>query len=119
MQSSAVKDLNGSSLNDDLIYFSDYAEKNYRNFVQTKAKSKPFVPNFICVNDNEKREKATAATKPLLEVRHQIFSLLEKLPPHARQTFQEVYKREVQASHELHVYLDFYNMAIELDNIYK
>ena len=114
-QASSTKDLDGNELNNDVIYFADHASRNYEHYVLAKLSHTPFVADLIYVNDIEKKQHHAAASKSLNEIKRLIFGILEELPQTKRQTLKELYNKEIDSQRsELHEYLDFYMMLLEL-----
>ena len=87
----------------------------YERYVQAKLSHTPFVADIIYVNDIEKKQHHAAASKSLNEIKRLIFGILEELPQTKRQTLKELYNKEIDSQRsELHEYLDFYMMLLQL-----
>jgi len=112
--SMSIKNINGEILCQDLEYIADIAAMNYRNFVHAKSTSTSFVPKLIYLNENEAKENETATKKSITELKQMIFRVLEGLQLHTKQTYTELFNKEISQKTDIQEYLDFYDMLKDL-----
>ena len=116
--SSRAKDMDGNLLNQDLVYFADHAYRNYKHYVQARATNTQYILDVVYINEKEKNEHQSTASKSLKEIKRLIFGALEKLLLHAQRIYKDMYDKDVLHTCELHHYLDFYSTLLEVNEMF-
>ena len=63
-----VTDLNGNSLNEDLLYFTDKASANYERFVLSKQHNVKYVHDPVLINTNDANEMTSMSNKSIQDM---------------------------------------------------
>ena len=118
LTSSSVKDIHGNLWNQDLVYFADHAYWNYKHYVQARATNTQYILDVDYINEKEKNEHQSAASKSLKEIKRLIFGALEKFPLHAQHIYRDMHDKDVLHTCKLHHYLDFYSSLLEVNEMF-
>ena len=61
--------MDGNLLNQDLVYFADHAYRNYKHYVQARATNTQYILDVVYINEKEKNEHQSTASKSLKEIK--------------------------------------------------
>ena len=94
--------------------FADKALAHYERFVSCKQHDLKYVHDPVLITSNKANELNLLSQKSVLDVKKQIFALLEKLAEHKKSSYKELYDKEVSLQSSLQQFAEFYFFLCEV-----